>query len=110
LRRAGRALNELQQFQKAAVVSETNPRNQVWVDLVESKAFIGLEEYPQATEKLHEALVICSSIQSAQNMVSIANKCHQLLRSSYGSSSDVRELADKLYEWYGMTFPEKEKL
>jgi tetratricopeptide (TPR) repeat protein len=104
----GRALAELQQIQKGVVVSETNPRNQVWVHLVESKAFIGLEEYAEATEKLKEALITCSSIQSAQNMVSIANKCSQLLRSPYGSSSDVRELADMLYEWYGLALPEKE--
>jgi acyl carrier protein len=104
----GRALAELQQIQKGVMVSETNPRNQVWVRLVESKAFIGLEEYTQATEKLKEALVTCSSIQSAQNMVSIANKCSQVLRSPYGSSSDVMELADMLCEWYGIALPEKE--
>jgi tetratricopeptide (TPR) repeat protein len=95
----GRALNELQQIQNGAVVSETNPRNQVWVHLVESKALIGLAQYTEATRKLKEALVICSSIQSTQNMVSIANKCSQLLRSPYGSSSDVKELADMLHEW-----------
>lgn len=105
----GRALNELQR-QKAIVVSETNPRKQVWVHLVESKAYIGLEEYPEAIEKLKEALIICSSIQSSQNMVSIANKCSQLLNSPYGSSCDVRELADMLYEWYGITLPDKEKI
>lgn len=103
----GRALSELQQIQKGTAVSETNPRNQVWVRLVESKAFIGLEEYTQATQQLKEALVICSSIQSAQNMVSIANKCSQLLRSPYSSSSDVRELADMLHEWYGIALPER---
>jgi acyl carrier protein len=103
-----RALSELQHIQKGVVVSETNPRNQVWVHLVESKAFIGLEEYQQATQKLQEAPVTCSSIQSAQNMVSIANKCSQLLRSPYGSSSDVIELADRLHEWYGIALPEKE--
>jgi hypothetical protein len=106
----GRALGELQQLRKGTAVGETNPRNQVWERLVESKALIGLEEYTQATQNLKEALVTCSSIQSAQNMVSIANKCGQLLGSPYGSSSDVRELADMLRQWYGIVLPERGKL
>lgn len=104
----GRALSELHQIQKRVVVNETNPRNQVWLHLVESKAFFGLEEYTEATKKLKEALVICCSIQSTQNMISIVNKCSQLLESPYGSSSDVVELADMLYEWYGISLPQKE--
>jgi tetratricopeptide (TPR) repeat protein len=105
----GRALSELQQFQKRMVVNETNPRNQVWLRLVESKAFFGLEEYTEATKKLKEALVICCSIHSTQNLVSIVNKCSQLLKSPYSSSSDVVEIVDMLHEWYGISLSEKEQ-
>jgi tetratricopeptide (TPR) repeat protein len=106
----GRALSELQQLQKRIVVNETNPRNQVWLHLVESKAFFGLEEYTEATKKLKEALVICCSIQSTQNLVSIVNKCTQLLKSPYGSSSDVGEIIDMLHEWYGISLFAKEEV
>jgi len=103
----GRALNELQQLPKRVTVSETNPRNQVWLDLVESKAFFGLEEYTEATKKLKDALVICCSIQSTQNMISVVNKCSQLLKSPNGSSSDIVEVVNMLHEWYGISLTEK---
>lgn len=104
----GRALSELQ-LQKGMTVNETNPRNQVWFRLVESKAFFGLEEYTEATKTLKEALILCHSIQSTQNLISVVNKCSQLLKSPYGSSSDVGEIVDMLHEWYGISLLEKEE-
>lgn len=42
-------------------------------------------------------------------LVSIVNKCSQLLAYPYRSSLDVKEIVDMLYEWYDIKLLEKEE-
>jgi hypothetical protein len=73
-------------------------RNHAWIDVATSKAYIGLENYTEATNKASLALFACQDISSVQNVAVIVDIYGRLATSSYGMSEDVRELGDMLKE------------
>jgi hypothetical protein len=99
----GKAIAELNQLQflTAQTYGRDETRNQAWMDIVMSEALLGLQDYAEATNKAKGALITCHNIHSMQNVTTIIDIHSQLATSSYGISTDVKELGNMLLEWYG---------
>jgi tetratricopeptide (TPR) repeat protein len=102
LRQPEKALLEMDQFNRLTrqTYHRDETRYQAWSAIVMAEALMGLLEYQEATQKLTQALVICSHINSIQNVSMISDLSHRLIASPYGPSREVKALADMLGEWY----------
>ena len=102
---AGKALNELNHLQQLTLrtYGQEETRNQAWIDIVRAESLTGLGEYAEATNKARGALIACHNIHSFQNVATVVDIHSRLAASSYGASTDVKELGDMLEEWYGMS-------
>lgn len=98
---AGKAISELNELQRLHQLTkktykQDETRNQAWSNIVLAEARMGLGEYTQATALARQALVVCHTINSVQNVANIRRLYEGLSASSYGSSIDVKELGDML--------------
>jgi hypothetical protein len=98
----GKALIELNRLEQLAerTYGKNETRSQAWRDIIKAEAFMGLEEYQEATDLARDALIACHHIHSVQNIATIIDIHSRLAISSYGTSPDVKELGNMLKEWY----------
>jgi transcriptional regulator with XRE-family HTH domain len=98
----GKALHELNHVKKLTegTYGGDETRYQAWFDVLMAESLIGLKDYYEATSRAKRALIIFHNIRSLRNIASIKDIYSRIAASSYGTSEDVKELADMLKEWY----------
>jgi tetratricopeptide (TPR) repeat protein len=97
---SGAALKEIETLEglHQGGIGKQFTRSQIWLDIVAADAYIGLEQFEEATKRAKRALVGCRDINSVDNLVCLVDIHGRLLRSSYKTEPDVSELGDMVRE------------
>ncbi len=96
----GKALQELKAIEElpGKKLGQDVTRYYAWLDVLSANAFIGLEEYGEATKRAKRALITSSDINSVTNVANIVDIHGHLLKSPYKGNASVQELGDMLKE------------
>jgi hypothetical protein len=96
----GAALKEINAMEglHQGAIGKDLTRKQIWLDIVEADAYMGLEEYKEATKRIKRTLGTAQDINSVVNLACIVDIHGRLLRSTYKDDHNTKELGDMIYE------------
>jgi hypothetical protein len=97
---AGASLKEINTLEglHQGAVGKHITRMQIWIDIAAADAFMGLEQFEEATERAKRALIAAQDIDSRSYLVSAVDIHGRLLKSPYKNGLDVEELGDMIRE------------
>lgn len=95
---AGAALQEINAIEnlQQGTLGKDLTRSYAWLDIVTANAYLGLEQFEEATRRARSALLSSKDIHSTTNLTNIVDIHGRLLKSPYKKNDDVRDLGDMI--------------